>query len=387
MKPVIYLDNSATTPVLPEVIQAIQETFQSRYGNPSSLHRLGVEAEEWVREARNTVAKAIGAAPSELIFTGSGTEANNMAILGSARHYKNRGRHIISTSIEHACVLGPLRQLEREGFEVTYVKPDTNGVVRVEDIARSLRPDTILVSVMLVNNETGAIQPVQEIGALIKERPKTLFHVDAVQAFCKIPIDVNRLHVDYLTISGHKVYAPKGIGALYIRKQRQIQPLVFGGGQEGNLRSGTENVPGIVGLSAAVQHVLPHLGEYQQHMAVLRDRLWQGINERIPDATLHTPLASGLAAPHILYVSFPGVKAEVLLHALETDGIYVSTASACSSKDQKKSHVLQSMGRSAADMDSAIRFSFSPWIQEQEVDYVIDRLHHHVQELRSLMRR
>ncbi|UOF89130.1 cysteine desulfurase [Fodinisporobacter ferrooxydans] len=383
----IYLDTSATTPVLPEIMDIVTRTCLTNFGNPSSLHRLGVQAETIIEDARVTLAKILRAKPQEIIFTGSGTEANNMAVLGSARLYQNRGKHIISTAIEHASVLEALRQLEREGFDVTYVQPDDRGFVSVQDVEDALRPDTILISMMYVNNETGAIQPVQQVGELVKDRPKTLFHVDAIQAFGKLPIDVDRLHADYVSVSGHKIHAPKGIGALYMRRQRKIQPIVWGGGQEQNWRSGTQNVPGIAAIGQAAAMMQEHLAEYTKRMSELRDLLWRKIEQNIPDISIHSPVGAQEIAPHILYVSFPGVRAEVLLHALETDGIYVSTASACSSKEMRHSHVLKAMGKTPEQMNSAIRFSVSPFLQEKDIECTVDRLHYHVQDLRLLMRR
>ncbi|PWK06963.1 cysteine desulfurase family protein [Tumebacillus permanentifrigoris] len=386
MKPDIYLDNSATTKPYPEAVDAMVEMLQTHYGNPSSLHRKGLTAEKEVDKARDRIAKALGVKKSELLFTSGGTEANNLALFGAAEKYKSRGKHIITTQIEHACVFEAAEELQKRGYDVTFLPVKQDGVVELEDVKRAWRDDTILVSIMYVNNETGAIQPIQKIGAFLKDKRKTLFHVDAVQAFGKFPLKIKEAGLDLLSISSHKIHGPKGVGALYIRDGVHLTPLFYGGGQERNFRSGTENVPGIVGFGVAVERTLREMKEATERMAGLRDLLIRELAQ-IERVHINTPTATGLAAPHIVNASFPGVRGEVLVHALETEGIYVSTGSACSSKDKIYSRVLQVTGLSEPELEGAIRFSLSAATTEAEIRSAVQTLASTVADLRLLSRR
>ncbi|MFC4769618.1 cysteine desulfurase family protein [Effusibacillus consociatus] len=381
----IYLDNSATTRPFPEVVETMTEVLTEYYGNPSSLHRKGMESEEKVDRVREDIAKTLRGKPAEIIFASGGTEANNLAIQGVARRYKNRGTHIITSSVEHSSVLDVMKFLEGEGFRVTYLPVDENGRVSVADVEQALTDQTVLVSIMYVNNETGSIQPIQQIGQLLSSRPKTLFHVDAVQAYGKIPLRVKEGKVDLLSISAHKLHGPKGIGALYAREGIDLVPLVYGGGQEKGKRSGTENVPGIVGFGAAVRKVFPQLEANRSRMQALRDLLITSIRDSIPEIRVNTPAEN--AAPHIVNVSFPGVKGEVLVHALETEGVYVTTGSACSSREKKYSHVLKAMGLTEKELDGAIRLSLSSETGETDIHEAVRLLARIVGELRLLTRR
>ncbi|WP_018131165.1 cysteine desulfurase family protein [Effusibacillus pohliae] len=381
----IYLDNSATTRPFPEVLDAMTEVMTRYYGNPSSLHRKGIETEERVDDARREIARTLGAKPSEILFTSGGTEANNLAIQGAVRRYKNRGNHLITSAIEHSSVLDVMKHLEGEGFRVTYLPVGRDGRVRVEDVEKSMTDQTILVSIMYVNNETGAIQPISQIGQLLSGRPKTLFHVDAVQAYGKLPINVKEVKVDLLSVSAHKVHGPKGVGALYVREGVELVPLVFGGGQENGKRSGTENVPGIVGFGAAVRRLFSTFEADRKRMQTLRDQLIESLRHSIPNLKINT--LPEMAAPHIVNVSFPGVKGEVLVHALETEGIFVTTGSACSSKEKKHSHVLKAMGLAEAELEGAIRLSLSPETTGDEIAAAVGALSRIVGDLRLLTRR
>ncbi|UYZ14664.1 cysteine desulfurase [Brevibacillus sp. WF146] len=350
----IYLDNSATTRPHPQVVEVVKRAMETYYGNPSSLHQKGLEAENILKQARAVAARFLGCKPSEIVFTSGGTESNNAAIKGVAMQYQSRGRHIITTSVEHPAVYDVCKQMEEFGFSVTYLPVDSAGRVLVEDLKRAIRPDTILVSVMHVNNELGTVQPIAEIGALLKQYPKILFHVDAVQSVGKLPIRLKEWGIDLLSVSAHKFYGPRGIGILYKREGLILQPLLMGGGQEGGFRSGTENLPAIAGMAKAIR-LLEEMGpEEPARLASITQVLRQGLAE-IPGCVVNTP--SEGAAPHIVNVSFPGMKAEVLLHALEERGYLVSTKSACSSKANEPSRVLMAALQDRERALSAIRIS------------------------------
>lgn len=379
----VYLDNSATTKPTPEVVAAINRAYSEYYGNPSSLHRKGLEAERVLSQARREIASAIGAAPEEILFTSGGTESNNLAIAGFLRRAGHRNKFIATTKIEHPSVLNVFKKLEADGFEVAFLNPDPSGIVNLNEVKAVLEKEPALLSVMLVNNETGAIQPITEIAQLLRSSgKKTVFHVDAVQAFGKVPFRVNSLNVDLLSVSGHKFHGPKGVGALFVKKGVRLEPLFFGGNQEAGLRSGTENLPAIAGMSAAVEQTVKSLTGDIAKMRLLKNRLQNEIERNIPDIRINSPSEAN-CAPHILNVSFLGVKSEILLHALEQDGIYVSSGSACSSRKRSFSHVLQAMGRSGAELDSAVRFSFNRFNELAEIDYVVDRLQTHVAAIRK----
>jgi cysteine desulfurase len=381
----VYLDNSATTQPFPEVIQAVRETLEQCYGNPSSLHHKGLEAEKILKNARRLVAEVIGAADTELIFTSGGTEANNLAISGALGKLK-RGDHLVTSQVEHPSVLNVFKRLEQQGYQVTYLPVDHTGMVDLNELRASLEYHPVLVSIMLVNNEIGAIQPLAAVGQILGAlKNKPLLHVDAVQAFGKLPCNVHKLNIDLLTLSGHKFHGPKGVGALYIRKGIQLEPLVYGGGQEAGYRSGTENVPGIAGMGVAAALATADLNTNILKLRQLKAQLAAAIARNIETVRINS-LDTGDFAPHILNVSFPGVKGEVLLHALEQDGIYVSTGAACSSRKNSPSHVLKAIGLKETEIEGAIRFSFSTRNTETEIDYVSDQLTRRVRELRRVMR-
>ncbi|OMP67447.1 cysteine desulfurase family protein [Domibacillus epiphyticus] len=362
----IYFDNSATT--MPD--ESVMETFLkagTRYfANPSSLHTPGMEAERLIEKARAQIAGLIGAAQDEIIFTSGGTESNNLAIKGTAAFYKGRGRHIITTSIEHPSVYEACRDLEKEGFSITFVNPDKNGVVQKTDIEKSLTKETILVSVMHVNNETGALQPIKEISEMLLNH-RAVFHVDNVQGFGKVPLSLNNTSIDLLSVSGHKLHGLNGTGFLYKRTGVNVAPLLSGGGQENGLRSGTENAAGIASLARAVRLLQnDNPDELRCITQFIREQL-----ESRKWAVIHTPIQ---AAPHILNFSALGLKGEVLVHALEQEGIVVSTTSACSSKQNKPSRTLAAMNVSSEQAASAIRVSLSRYNTIEEAKQFIDAL-------------
>ena len=359
----IYFDNSATTQVDRDVADLAYRVMTEDYGNPSSLHKKGMAAHKIQKNARRQIAAALGAAEEEIIFTASGTEADNMALQGVAEAYKKRGKHIITTAIEHPAVLNTCKMLREKGFEVTVLPVDKDGMISTADLAKNLREDTILVSVMLVNNEVGSIQPVAEIGKILqKRRKKVFFHVDAVQAFGKISIKPKLLGIDLLAASGHKIHAPKGIGFLYAAKGVRLTPLLGGGGQENNLRSGTENMPALAGFGLAAEKACRNMTENYQQVQRVRETFLAELAD-LPDWQVHGS-ANGL--PYVLNIGFKGVKSEVLLHTLETDGLYVSSGSACAAKKDALSPVLTAMGLSREEIEGSLRFSFSAHNTEEE---------------------
>ncbi len=366
-----YFDNSATTRCYPEVAEIVVKTMTEDFGNPSAMHLKGVEAEKYVREAAQTLAKILKVNEKEIIFTSGGTESNNLALFGGADANKRSGNHIITTSVEHAAVGQPAERLEQMGYEVTIVPVDHRGVVQLEALEKALRPDTILVSTMYVNNEVGAVMPVEEIAKLVHEKsPKALYHVDAIQAFGKYRIYPKKAGIDMLSVSSHKIHGPKGVGFLYINEKARIQPQILGGGQQAGMRSGTDNVPGIAGLGVAAKMVYTDFDEKIEHMYQLKERLAEGFL-KLPDVRLNgMEIREG--APQILSASFLGVRSEVLLHTLEEKGIYVSAGSACSSHKRKAAGTLSAMGMEAAQRESTLRFSFSEENTFEEVDYVLE---------------
>lgn len=378
----LYLDYAATTPPYDEVVDAIAEVMRTYYGNPSSLHRLGVEAERLLHQAKEVIARTLRVKPNEIIFTSGGTESNNLAIKGTAYAYSNRGRRLITTQVEHSSVMEPFRQLEREGFDVTYLPVDHTGMVQLDALRAALDQDVILVSVMHVNNEMGRIQPLAEIGRLLDQYPKTLFHVDAVQGVGKLPLEPSMLGIDLLTASAHKFRGPKGVGFLYKRDTIRLQPQIVGGGQEGGMRSGTENVPLIVGMAKALRMSADHLTEAIRHKYRLRSLLCSGISS-IPELKLTGSANESDMAPHIVHFCFPGMKAEVVVHALEQRGMYISTKSACSSDELKPSEVLLAMGYEHHLAGSGLRISFSEEQTEADMLNFIDALREVVQELKA----
>ena len=366
-----YFDNSATTRCYPEVAEIVVKTMTEDFGNPSAMHLKGVEAEKYVREAAQILAKILKVNEKEIIFTSGGTESNNLALFGGVDANKRSGNHIITTSVEHAAVGQPAERLEQMGYEVTIVPVDHRGVVQLEALEKALRPDTILVSTMYVNNEVGAVMPVEEIAKLVHEKsPKALYHVDAIQAFGKYRIYPKKAGIDMLSVSSHKIHGPKGVGFLYINEKARIQPQILGGGQQAGMRSGTDNVPGIAGLGVAAKMVYTDFDKKIEHMYQLKERLAEGFL-KLPDVRLNgMEIREG--APQILSASFLGVRSEVLLHTLEEKGIYVSAGSACSSHKRKAAGTLSAMGMEAAQRESTLRFSFSEENTFEEVDYVLE---------------
>lgn len=389
----IYLDNSATTVQRREVTEAMISAAENTYGNPSSLHRMGIDAEKLVKSSRRTIAASLGVSEDEIYFTSGGTESDNTAIIGGCEALKRSGKHIITTSIEHPAVLESCRELENRGFRVTYLQPDGEGIVRAEKVKEALQEDTILVAVMHVNNETGAVQPVEEIGALLAGRENVMFHCDTVQSFGKMPIPAKSAGISSLAVSGHKFHGPKGMGILYVDHNKRIVPLLKGGGHERGMRPGTENVPGIAGMAEAVRLAYDEMDQKLIYVDGLRKRLMNGILSEIPDVKINGPVVSGVGEsgslsclPYILNVSFRGTRAEVLLHMLEQSGIYVSTGSACSAREKKTgSHVLRAMGLSDEEVEGAVRFSFSYLNTPEEMDIVLDKLKEAVSRNRKML--
>lgn len=377
----IYLDHAATTPVRREVQEVLNEVLSSTFGNASSIHTFGQEAKRVLEESRETVAKCIGAAPEEIVFTSGGTESDNLAIRGAAHALKERGNHIITTAIEHPAVLNCCGALEEEGFEVTYLPVDLECRVHPEWLLEAIRPETILVTVMFANNETGSIQPVAEIGKITRQNG-VVFHIDAVQAAGKAPVDVDDLGVDLLSMSAHKVYGPKGIGGLYVRKGTPLHPLTYGGHHERNLRPGTENVSGIAAFAKAIELATGELDTSRKHLEMLKERLAVGIQERIE--LVHRNGSPTDCLPNILNMSFSGVDGEALLLNLDLMGIAVSTGSACSSGATEPSHVLLAMGVDPLLAQASLRFSFGRDNTEEEIDRVIEVLPEIVNRLRDL---
>lgn len=374
----IYMDNAATTRVYDEVIELVGQVMHSDYGNPSSLHMKGVEAERYIRYARETFAKLLKVDEKELIFTSGGTESNNMALIGGAMANQRAGRHIITTRIEHASVYQPMMYLENMGFEVTWLPVDAHGIIDLEALRAAVRPDTILVSIMCVNNEIGTIQPIEDAAAIVKAaNPSTLVHVDAIQGFGKLVLHPKKIGIDMLSISGHKFHGPKGTGLLWVRDKVKVQPLILGGGQQKSMRSGTENVPGIAGMAKAAELEYTNFEEKLSNLYDLRTYFIEQI-EKLDGVIVNGGRTRGslrmpedrlaCAAPHIVSVSFRDIRAEVLLHALEDAGVYVSSGSACSSNHPAISGTLKAIGVQKQYLDATIRFSFSFDTTKEEID-------------------
>lgn len=375
----IYMDHSATTPVAPEVLEAMLPYFRERYGNASSLHEFGREARDAVEGAREKLASLIGASPEEIYFTSGGTESDNLALKGVA--LSGRGRHIITTSIEHPAVLEVCRSLERMGFEVTYIPVDDKGIVDPAEIERAIRDDTVLISVMHANNEIGTIQPVESIAEIASERD-ILLHTDAVQTVGKIPVNVDRLGVDLLSVSAHKFYGPKGVGALYVRKGTRIESIIQGGGHERGLRSGTENVPGIVGMGRAAELASEMMEREAERLTALRDRLKRFVLSNIDDSWLNGHPTKRL--PINLNFGFGRVEGESLLLYLDSKGIAVSTGSACSSKKLEPSHVLRAIGLDPVRCHGSLRITLGRDNTREDVDYAGECIREAVERFRSI---
>lgn len=378
-----YLDNSATTRCLESVRDLVVQTMMEDYGNPSSRHLKGVEAERYLREAREKIARTMKVNEKEIFFTSCGTESNNWALIGAAMAKRRAGMHIITTSVEHAAVLQPLMYLEEQGFRITFLPVDRYGRIRLEDLKEAICEDTILVSTMYVNNELGAVEPVEEIGRFLKEKyPRILYHVDAIQAYGKYRILPKKMGIDMLSVSGHKIHGPKGTGFLYVNEKVKIKPLILGGGQQKGMRSGTDNVPGIAGIGEAAMEAYRDFEEKRDYLLKLKKYFMDEVSG-LPDVVLNS-LPGDEGAPHIVSVSFRGVRSEVLLHALEEKGIYVSSGSACSSnKKLPVSTVLKEIGMERELLDATLRFSFSRYNTEEELAYCVDVL----RELLPVLRR
>ncbi len=380
----VYLDNSSTTRSFRECAELVSDVMYNSFGNPSSLHRKGIEAEKLIKTARIQIAQTLKVEPESIYFTSGGTEADNLAILGAAR--AGRGKHILSTSIEHPAVLNTLKYLEKRGYTVELIPVSKRGVVDIERLSKMIRKDTVLVSCMYVNNEIGTVQPVEKIGKIIKvQNPNTLFHVDAVQAYGKFLFSAAQLEADFITLSSHKIHGPKGVGALYIKNKNKLVPIFYGGGQQGNIRPGTENVPGIAGFGLAAKMSFDSIAEKAAKMEKLKNRLKDGLKAHLDDIVINTP--EDISAPHILNVSFGNVKSEVLLHSLEADGVYVSSGSACSSHKKGPSYVLTSIGTDKKMIDGSIRFSLSEFTTAEEIDYAVECTVKHVKLIRKLLKR
>lgn len=377
-----YFDNSASTRVLDSVKDIVVKTMTEDYANAAAKHRKGMEAEQYIREARKIIAGTLKAAEKEILFTSGGSESNNMALIGTALANQRAGHHIISTAVEHPSVYNPLTYLEELGFEITFLPVDHNGHISLQQLEESIRPDTILVSVMYVNNEVGAVEPIEEISRIIKAKnPSVIFHVDAIQAYGKYVIRPKKQGIDLLSVSGHKIHGPKGVGFLYIRSGVKIKPLIYGGGQQNNLRSGTENVPGAAGLGVAAKEMYTNHEEKIRRLTELKDYMTDRLGE-IEGTSINSKKGAE-SAPQIVSVSFEGVRSEVLLHALEDKGIYVSSGSACSSHHPGISGTLKGIGVAQKYLDATIRISFGIFNTKEEIDYCIDTL----KELLPVLRR
>ena len=382
----VYLDNSATTRCFPEVAELMKQIMCEDYGNPSSLHRKGVQAENHLRTAKETIAKILKVNEKELLFTSGGTESDNLALIGAAHANCRRGKHLITTSIEHPAILQTMKYLEEEGYRVTYLPVDEKGCIRLEDLQRAITGETILVTIMYTNNEVGSQQPIAQAGALIKKmNPQILFHVDAVQGFGKARIYPKKMNIDMLSVSGHKIHGPKGVGFLYVDSHVKLKPIVFGGGQQGGMRSGTENMPGIAGIAKAAQIMYANYDQDMEKLYNLKKCFIEGV-KKIDQVIVNGPDCMD-GAPHIVSVSFSGVRSEVLLHSLEDKGIYVSAGSACSAHKPQPSATLMAMGVPKDLLSSTIRFSFSVFTTMEEINYTLETVYDIMPMLRKYTRK
>ncbi len=382
----VYLDNSATTQCYEGVVDIVSKVMRDDYGNPSSVHKKGLEGEQYIRKAKDTFARILKVQEKELYFTSGGTESDNLALIGVAMANRRSGNHIITTAIEHPAILNTCFYLEEQGFRVTYLPVNERGQIRLEDLRRSLCKDTILVSIMYVNNEIGTVQPIEEAAQIIKSyRRNIIFHVDAVQGFGKYRIFPKRVGIDAMSISGHKIHGPKGTGVLYLDSKVKVKPIIFGGEQQRNVRSGTENVPGIAGIAEAAQEIYDELEKKTDYMRELKSYFIQEV-QKIEDVRINS-MNDMNGAPHIVSVSFGNVRSEVLLHALEDKGIYVSAGSACASNHPGISGVLRSIGLEQKYLESTIRFSMSEFTTRKEIDYTLETLYNSVPMLRRYTRR
>jgi len=378
----LYFDHAASTPPHEEVVRVMMEVMKSHYANPSSMHQAGKETDKLIERARDVIGKAMNTKNGDWIFTSGGTESNNLALKGAAKQYRSRGNHIITTTIEHASVDETLLQLEEEGYHVTRLPVNKEGHITVEQVEAALTPDTIIVSVMHVNNEIGTIQPIRDVGELLKRYPQIIFHVDAVQSIGKLPIDIDNWGIDLLSGSAHKLRGPKGIGFLYIRSGLQLKPLLSGGAQELGLRAGTQHVPGVVAAAKALRMAVESMPDRMGQMASLRAELLRELSE-LKELRMNgcEPIA-----PHIVHFSYPGMKPEVIIHMLEQQGIMASTKSACSSKEDKPSRVLLALGANAQHASSGVRISFGDEHKLSDIKQLAEALRHIIVQLKPLER-
>lgn len=381
-----YFDNSATTRCFDSVVTLMNKVMLEDYGNPSSMHTKGVDAEHYIRYAKEQIAASLKVGEREIFFTSGGTEADNLAIIGVAMANYRLGRHLITTKIEHPAVLQTMAYLESQGFEVTYLPVDENGRIRLEDLERAIQPGTLLVSIMHTNNEIGSVMPIAEAGELIKRvNPRTLFHVDAVQGFGKSRIYPKKMKIDLLSVSSHKIHGPKGIGFLYIGDRVKIKPITYGGGQQGGMRSGTENVPGIAGMGKAVEEMFADLDADLDRMYELKEYFISRV-QTLPDVRVNG-MTGRDSAPHIVSLSVRGIRAQVLLQELDAHGIRISAGSACSSKKATVSATLEAIGVEKDLLDSTVRFSFSVFTTKEEIDYCLEVLEEALPRLRRFIRK
>ena len=382
----VYLDNSATTRCLPCVAELMTKIMCEDYGNPSSMHRKGVESEKYIRYAREIIAKNLKVQEKEILFTSGGTESDNIALIGAAFANYRAGQHIITTAIEHPAILQTCAYLEEQGFKVTYLPVDHNGRIRLSDLEAAITNETILVSIMHTNNEIGALEPIAEAGELIKRKnPNILFHVDAVQGYGKFRIHPKKMNIDLLSVSAHKIHGPKGVGFLYINDKVKVKPIIFGGGQQKGMRSGTENVAGIAGMAKAVEEIYQNLDEKISRLYALKARFVEQVSQI--EGVKINGLTGVESAPHVVSVSIEGIRSEVMLHALEDKGIYVSAGSACASNKPAFSATLKAIGIEKQYLDSTLRFSFSTFTTEEELDYTVRQLYDMIPMLRRYTRR
>lgn len=383
----IYLDNCSTTKPREEVVEVIYKSLKEDYGNPSSLHRLGLDSEKKMKRSREIISDFLKVEPKEIFFTSGGTESNNIAIQSIIKKYSNRGRHIISSKIEHPSVLNVMKSYEEAGFDVTYLNTDNKGRIDLEELEDSINDQTILVSLIHVNNEIGVVQDIKSVRNIInRSKSNALLHLDGVQSFGKIDFNLNSLGVDSYSFSAHKVYGPKGVGGLFINKDLKLDPITFGGNQESGLRSGTENLTGIVGFGHAVKILSKNQSQEADHAKELKEYMVEKHREKISDFKINSRLDDD-SSPYILSISYEDVRGEVLLHYLEEKEIYVSTSSACSSKGTDKSHVLKAINLSDNEIEGTIRFCFSHDISKEDIDYTIEVIKESIEEIRSIIRR
>lgn len=383
----IYLDNCSTTKPRMEVIKAMTETLTMDFGNPSSLHRLGLITEKKIKESREIISSYLKVDSKEIYFTSGGTESNNISLQSIIKKFSRKGKHIITTNIEHPSIMNVLKHYETEGYEVTYLKVDRYGHIRLEDLRDAIREDTILVSIIHINNEIGVVQNIKEIRKVIdNSMSKPLLHLDGIQSFGKIDFSLKNLGVDTYSFSGHKIHGPKGIGGLYINHNLKLNPIIFGGNQESGLRSGTENVPGIIGLGEAVKILISNGEKDRAHVQDIKEYFANRVKNEIDDIKINTSLDE-TSSPYIISITFEDIRGEVLLHYLEDKEIYVSTSSACSSKGTTKSHVLRAIKLSDKEIEGTIRFCFSYEINKEDIDTTIEVLKTSIDEIRDIIRR